>query len=98
MVLGVMTFSSRPATAMTILKVDPGGYWPFKARFSRGWVLSLLIFCHSWVVSPRSKASWEKVGEDARARTRPVLGSRATMPPPGLPGRPRLPVASDYPG
>src|SRR5208337_1718774 len=83
---GVMTFSSRPATAMIILKVAPGGYCPRKARFSRRWLLSWLSRCHSWGGSPRSKASWEKVGEETMARILPERGSRATMAP-ALPSR-----------
>jgi hypothetical protein len=33
---GVMTASARPAEAVIILKVEPGGYWPETARLTSG--------------------------------------------------------------
>ena len=55
-VLGVMAPDSKPAIAVTSLKVEPGGYWPLIALLLSGVRGLLSRSCHSVLVRPRTNA------------------------------------------
>src|SRR4051794_858802 len=76
----------KPATAVTILKIEPGTYRPSVARGRSGWLAS------SWrpskvalAVSGFAMPDASYVGVDASARTSPVDGSSITTAPRRLP-------------
>ena len=75
-VSGVIAPLSRPAVAVTTLKVEPGGYWPWVARLKSGEV-------GSWLSSSRCSGTrfGSYGGFDASTLTRPVDGSIATTAP-----------------
>ena len=65
------------APEVTILKVEPGGYWPDRARFTWGAMLgsSGKRTLTSSGVMPSAMAGRSKVGFDAMASTRPWVSS-----------------------
>jgi hypothetical protein len=75
-VSGVIVPLSRPAAAVTTLKVEPGGYWPCVTRLSRG-VVGSVFSCE--------RCSGTRFGSygglEANTLTRPVFGSIATTAP-----------------
>src|SRR5207245_11097735 len=71
---------SSAAEATMILKVEPGGYWPCRARFVSGCRVSDAICSHSAGVSPRDRTLGAEAGLLAITSTSLVLGSSATIP------------------
>jgi hypothetical protein len=78
LLFGVMTPFSSAARATTILKVEPGAYWPAIALLMSGDFGLADSPCHSSGVSPRLKALGSKPGTETMARTSPVWTSRTT--------------------
>src|SRR5713101_7673393 len=76
---------SRAADATMILKVDPGGYWPWRARFVSGCRTSEAICSHVEGERPRDSTFGSKAGPLAIASTSPFVGSSATTAPDSSP-------------
>ena len=68
-VSGVIVPLSRPAAAVTTLKVEPGGYWPWVARLNSGEVGSALSRR-----GVRGPGSGRTGGFEASTWTRPLGG------------------------
>src|SRR5215469_13520659 len=69
---------SRAASAVMVLKVEPGGYCPARALLISGWPGSVLSSCQSVALSPRLKAAGSKLGVEPMASTSPVMISSTT--------------------
>src|SRR5512133_1472751 len=74
---------SRPASALTSLNVDPGGYVPAIALLLSGRLGSVAIACHSLLLSDilSEKMFASTDGELNITRTSPLRGSRTTTAP-----------------
>ena len=63
---------SNAAKATTILKVDPGAYWPEIALLFNGFLELFKIFCHPDFVKPLLNAFGSKLGVDTNANKSPL--------------------------
>src|SRR5439155_22739798 len=73
---GVITPLLRAAIDVTSLNVEPGAYWPCRARSLSGkWLAGSLRAAKAPVLIPLRKLAGSYVGLDARASTEPARGS-----------------------
>ena len=68
------TPSSRPASDMMILKVDPGASCAWMTLSNNGWWGSVTSLFHSLRETRTEKSLGSKVGRETRASTAPVWG------------------------
>src|SRR5207244_12249265 len=83
-VRGVMTPVFRAAIDVTSLNVEPGAYWPCRARSLSGkWLAGSFNAAKAPLLMPLRKLAGSYVGFDASASTEPSRGSRTTTAPAG---------------
>ena len=78
----MITFSCKPIKAFNVLKGEPGEYSAWRARSKRG--IAKVSFLKALKFFERSRPINKlglKLGAETKAKTSPVLGSIATIPP-----------------